>query len=689
MVGHPPEEELTAFSAGRLGEEALTRIEGHLTDCADCRDRLKSLPPDRLTVLLREPSREVNRPPDEGGLNADVPVGLERHPRYRILGKLGSGGMGIVYLAEHRLMKRVVALKVIAPHLTASRAAVTRFRREMEAVGKLAHANIAAAYDADETDGQLILVEEYIEGNDLASLVREKGPLPLAEACGYVLQAARALQHAHERGILHRDIKPHNLTVTGEGHVKVLDFGLALLREQKDEADTDSAIIGVTALPNATLTDFGRGMGTADFASPEQVRDAHAADARSDIYSLGRTLVFLLTGRVERSGASPGPDVPLALVGVLDRMTAPAPDQRPRTMTEVADALTPFVVGEGRPRGRRLLLGGLILLLVVLPIVVGGIWGGARRNDRTPAEEKVGEVRRFEGHQDVVRGVCFCPDGNHVLSASYDTTLRLWNVKTGEEVRRFEGQGDRVIGVAVSRDDKQALSAGVDGTVRLWDVDSGKEVRCLRTGCARNFGVAFSPDGRQALTCGNDSLIRRWDLDGGKELLVYRGHTDWVHSVQFSGDGAVIVSSSRDCTVRVWDAASGAEVGRFDRHAESVLSAAFAPDGKHILSGGNGSTLYLWDRETGKVRQTMRGHFFRSACVTFSPDGRRALTTGGHADVPGEDCTVRLWDLESGKQLQRFDGHEAAVMGADFSPDGKYAISASEDKTLRLWRLPP
>jgi serine/threonine protein kinase len=359
MVGHPQADELAAFSAGKLDEDTLTRIEGHLTGCAECRESLKSLPPDRLTMLLRETPGVLDRSADDGRLGDELPAGLVRHPRYRVVSRVGSGGMGVVFKAEHRLMKRVVALKIISPRLTANGAAIARFRREVEAVAKLAHANIAAAYDADEVDGQLVLVEEFIEGTDLAQVVQEQGPLPTAQACSYVRQTALALRHAHERGILHRDIKPSNLIVTGDGHVKVLDFGLASLRDQPED---DHAEPGISTTPaNRTLTDFGQGMGTKDFVAPEQVQDAHAADARADIYNLGRTLVFLLTGHAE----SPAPSgVSSALVGVLDRMTAPDPEQRFQTMKEVAAALAPFAgEGKGRRVNRALLLAvGVVLL---------------------------------------------------------------------------------------------------------------------------------------------------------------------------------------------------------------------------------------------------------------------------------------------------------------------------------------
>ena len=274
------------------------------------------------------------------------------------MARIGAGGMGVVYRAEHRLMKRVVALKVIHPKLLVRPAAVARFRREVEATSKLSHPNIAAAFDADEAGGNLLLATEYIEGSDLAQVVKEQGPLPVAQACEYVRQAVLGLQHAHERGLVHRDIKPHNLMRTPEGTVKILDFGVAsLLNGMEDEpprADPPEAPAG-----DGSVTDFGQGIGSPDYVAPEQVRDAHSADTRSDIYSLGCTLYFLLTGRPPFAGtvyqkiaahlertlpplSECRSDLPPGLQRVLDRMTAKDPAARYQTPAQAAEALDAF-----------------------------------------------------------------------------------------------------------------------------------------------------------------------------------------------------------------------------------------------------------------------------------------------------------------------------------------------------------
>src|SRR5262249_41980004 len=226
------------------------------------------------------------------------PPELAEHPRYRVRELLGVGGMGAVYRAEHLLMERPVALKVINRSLTDRPALVERFRREAPAAARLAHPNSVAAFDAEQAGDTHFLVMEYVEGQSLARVLAERGPLPVTEACAYVRQAALGLQHAHEQGMVHRDIKPHNLMRTPGGQVKILDFGLA--RFASEAAPPGALLAGPPAgeaPPAASLTQTGTMMGTPEYIAPEQARDAHAADIRADLYSLGCTLYDLLTGQ--------------------------------------------------------------------------------------------------------------------------------------------------------------------------------------------------------------------------------------------------------------------------------------------------------------------------------------------------------------------------------------------------------
>jgi serine/threonine protein kinase/Leucine-rich repeat (LRR) protein len=271
---------------------------------------------------------------------------------YVLLERLGEGGMGQVFKARHHKLGQVVALKLIRPERLADPAALRRFRREIQAAAQLEHRHIVRAHDAEEVAGTAFLVLEYVAGIDLGKLVQQQGPLPADRACDYIRQAALGLQHAFEKGLVHRDVKPSNLLLSsppspprGEGRpvVKLLDLGLARLSHA---AGADSSTM---------LTEDGAVMGTPDFMAPEQAEESHTVDIRADIYSLGCTLYFLLAGRPPFAGGTlaqklrkhmldePPPPEGLhdepGLAAVLRKMLAKRPEDRYQTPAEVAGAL--------------------------------------------------------------------------------------------------------------------------------------------------------------------------------------------------------------------------------------------------------------------------------------------------------------------------------------------------------------
>jgi serine/threonine protein kinase len=306
---------------------------------------------------------------------------------YELVERISGGGMGEVYKARHRHLDKIVALKLMRTDSHHPREMAARFQREMKAVGALDHPNVVEAYDAGEQAGVVYLAMKLIDGVDLERLVKERGPLPVAEACELVRQAALGLHYLHERGLVHRDVKPSNLMRTPNGTVKVLDLGLARWCLEAEHG--------------LALTATGRVMGTPEFLAPEQVENAAGADARADLYGLGGTLFYLLTGRApfadykslyakldaHRSAPLPDvrslrPDAPAELAALLNRLLAKKPAERFATAAEAAAALAPFAEESQprekpvtRPRANRwlpvLALAGSMALLGLLLVFVG------------------------------------------------------------------------------------------------------------------------------------------------------------------------------------------------------------------------------------------------------------------------------------------------------------------------------
>lgn len=272
--------------------------------------------------------------------------------QYRVLDLVGRGGMGKVFKAEHMTMARVVALKVLNSDVTRTEQARDLFRREVRAAARLVHPNIATAFDANEVNGRAFLVLEFVGGPSLSHLVKSQGPLAVGQACEMIRQAALGLQHAHEMGMVHRDIKPSNILIGyhAEGQpytVKIVDFGLALLPTADGSEDAIS--------PDRHVV-----LGTPDYLSPEQAVDIRSVDIRSDLYSLGCTLYYLLCGEAPFPGGTAiekldrhvkeeavpieyhRPDLPPGVASTVKKLMAKKPEDRFQTPRELAEALADF-----------------------------------------------------------------------------------------------------------------------------------------------------------------------------------------------------------------------------------------------------------------------------------------------------------------------------------------------------------
>ena len=334
--GCPDRNVLEDYALGRLPNETIESLGQHIESCPHCQanvaafdevaeeladqliggvsgspfagevDRERAL---ALAISVMDDAPSPDASPDA---SRDHRQGTaSRLGEYELLEPIGQGGMGTVYRAFHTQMNRTVAIKVLPRWYHADERAIERFQREIDVVARLDHPNIVRAYDARETDGERFLVTEFVSGLDLSELVRRCGPLPLADACELIRQAAVALQYVHEHDLIHRDVKPSNLMLDDTGHVKLLDLGLAFVPGHGDE-----------------LTDPGQMMGTLDYMAPEQASDSHDVDIRADVYGLGATLYKLLCG--ESPLASSQYDTPVKKLQALTRgQMLPVRSRRP------------------------------------------------------------------------------------------------------------------------------------------------------------------------------------------------------------------------------------------------------------------------------------------------------------------------------------------------------------------------
>jgi WD40 repeat protein/serine/threonine protein kinase len=652
----------------------------------------------------------------DAGVTMDSPCTLEGPGavigRYKLLEKIGEGGMAVVYMAEQREpVCRKVALKVIKIGMD-TRQVIGRFEAERQALALMDHPSIAKVFDGGATQtGRPYFVMELVKGVSITECC-DRNNLGTKERLRLFIQICHAVQHAHQKGIIHRDIKPSNVMVTlcdDKAVPKVIDFGIA-------KATTNR-------LTERTLfTRYAQMIGTPEYMSPEQAQmSAIDVDTRTDIYSLGVLLYELLTGttpfdaqklrqagyaevqRIIRDTDPVTPSTKLQSLGgaVIDiarnRQTNPESlrkqlrgdldwivmkalekDRRRRyeTASGLAIDIERYLSDEpvaARPPSTsyrlrkfvrrnkvKVIAGGMVVTSLLLGICVS-TWQAVRATD---AENMAEKSRAEEAAQRLI-----------AERQNYSASIAL--AENLIEQGQYGGA-------------KQVLAKPGFSSLRGWEWGwlqraCHRDLMTLHSGGPALTGVKFTSDGHLLATGCLDGTARLWEASTGRQIRKLSVGRSFVLLLDFSPNDRRLVTPNLDGTAKVWDVASGQELFTLTGHGDWVYCAAFSPDGNTIATASRDKTVRLWDARDG-TQLKIAGRYDDSVmCVAFSPDGRKLAYAGGSGDrfINSSDTAVRILDLETG-QSRALAGHSSTIACVVFSPGGEHVATASWDGTARL-----
>jgi serine/threonine protein kinase len=675
---------------------------------------------DASTVLRPDALPFLDGPQQEGELG--------RLAQYRVLRLLGTGAMGVVFLAEDERLRRTVALKVLHPRLLQKPDARARFLREARAMAAISHEHIVSVYEVEERGVTPFLAMPVLKGMPLSAWLRQHQRPSLATIIRWGREIASGLAAAHDRGLIHRDVKPSNLWVeddgggaairvpslpqTSPGRIKIVDFGLAYFDRDDVNLTASDVIIGTPA-----------------YMAPEQARGA-APDSRADLFSLGCVLYELCTGIPPFRGGSVmavlsalandvpapvrllNPAVPAALDILVMRLLAKEPARRPASAREVVAELAALERGSPvcTPRPWMKWLAAAALAATIVS-VAGGIWWSRRRsNDPTPPQGTAelrpepdkkldqqpkapvvitpapSKVDRLVGHTGSIAGLVYPPGGRTLVSASADGSVRTWTLPAGT-VTTLATHAGPVTAIVLADDGRILASATNDGSIRTDDVGTGQVLETLKKDPEAVWGLAFGR-GHLLHLATDKGVVTRWLRSDHREWTGRYANDQAVRLITVSPQGDVVVAGTQKgwLFVSLLDLMGGHQI--VGAHDGPVNGGVFAPDGELLatIAGLPDDSVRIWDMKVLKARDQFAAsripqrHVGGVTAVAWSRDG-------GVIASAGADGAVRLWDPNTGKvhtELRHDPEMPGPVTCLAFSPDGRQLASGGADKIIRL-----
>jgi eukaryotic-like serine/threonine-protein kinase len=652
---------------------------------------------------------------------------------YRLIRQLGRGGFADVYLGEHLYLNTTVAIKVLQTHLAEND--LPDFIKEARTIAGLSHQHIIRVLDFGLEDEVPYLVMEFAPNGTLRQRFPKGTRLPVATILPFVRQVAEALVYAHQRRLVHRDVKPENMLLGSNMDVLLSDFGIALITQTTREPSRHDVV------------------GTAAYMSPEQLQGR--PQAASDQYALGIVVYEWLAGDLPFRGtftevasqhvlAPPPPlrqkipDITYELEAVIQTALAKDPQQRFASVTAFANALEQ--ASRSQPALNR--FDENLPTLMVAPhsptpqtapahftpippppplsslapesnyhvMPLPSLQPGVYQPTQKSGKPKQGISRRalFAGLGGVAIGSAiigvllyehFQSSGPQAVSTptpgtsstprSATTTPTPANTPTtgstspstvqGNTLAVYVGHSDQVTAVEWSPNNALLLASGSeDKTARVWSYTNlNNDVRHQQANMV--YSLTWSPSGQYIASGGENPTIDIWDTTSGNTVLSYGGHNQPVYSVKWSPDGSRIVSGSADTSAQVWNASNATPIVSYTQHVKTVWAVAWSPDGSRIASASLDGTVQIWNSSTAANLATFRDtQSSNIRAVVWSPNGQY-IAFGGDSKV------VQVWNISTNNMVVSYTGHSGHVEDVKWSPDGTLIASTGQDQTVQIW----
>lgn len=621
-----------------------------------------------------------------------------------------AGGMGCVYIAKHEDWSVKMAIKAPNEKMLSNKRFFSRVLREANSWIELGlHPHIAYCYYVRRIDGIPHIFIEYVDGGNLQDWIDNKKCYDLKIGIDLAIQFCHGMEYAHNHGMIHRDIKPHNILMTSDGILKVTDFGIARVGSARDVAEQPRINASDTIDENSHLTSIGTIMGSAQFMSPEQWADPGGVDARADIYSFGVCMyeMFCNSMPYNTSISKRTPEeepqnprkirrgFPASLANVMIKCVAWEKEKRYETFRELREEFLDIykeLFNEDPPSAKIRDIG---LKAQGLNNRAVSYMELSRKNDALALWDEA--LREEPQHLEATynQGVVLWRDGKLtddelvkrleiICSSSADSWLTHYLLALLHLERGDMDSAMPLLETATQQVKSKSEMRLAHNLVRSLGSLEARRLRAFGEHNSEIHSISISSDGQYALSgsgfFNKDNVIRLWDIETGKCLKTFEGHTGIVASVAFCSDNKHIISGSYDDTVQVWDLEKEISILKLEGHTGHVTSISLSSDGRFVLSGSNDTTLRLWDLENKECCRPFEGHVGYVNSVALSHDGKFALSGS-------TDKTMRVWDVATGQCIKVYEGHESFVRSVCFSNNGQYALSGSDDKTVKFWDL--